>query len=351
MDRRDFLMSGSAVAVGTTLVGSTASGAEPSLGVPAVTAGLREIVVSMPAAFAATPLAEASARLARRLAEASGGRFATSVRAVEGGGIEAVTIGDADIALGTTAHDASHHPAFSVFAAMPVGEHLDAAAFNAWVQVGGGRDLADDLGRAFGVIVRIAGHTGSGGGLWSERRIARIDDFAGASLAVSGLGARLARALGAEAVMRSSHDMREDLKSGAILAAEPTFPSFAALASWAVHPGFLPGGTALSATLRSSLYDQLDTADRAVIDAVLAEENQRSLAGAFAARALAGDLERKQRQPHRLGLDRGMRHDLEAAARDVVSDLGRSSAEAGRIVDSYRAFRRLASGDGGLDSA
>ncbi len=353
MDRRDFLKSGSVLAAGVasgagaaTAAGIAASAAPTASAptAPAIVSGAKELVVSAPLALDDPAFGSSAFRLARRLQDVTEGRFHVSVQRVDTGGIEAVTTGQSDVALGIANHDASYHPAFSVFAALPIGEHLDAVSFNAWYGVGGGAELADDLGRAFGVVTRLAGHSGAGAGLWSEKLIERMDDLKSQTLAVSGLAAKLARAVGADAALLTTDEMRTGLKDGRVFAAEPTFHPLEPLSHWSFGPGLVPGGTALVATIRKSFWDHLSSGERAVFEGVLAEENQRSLAESFARTALTAEVTRKRRLPIALGLGAGLVHDLEAAAHDVVSDLARTDATAQRIVDSHRAFRRLLTG-------
>lgn len=353
MDRRDFLKSGSVLAAGAVTgtgaavaAGSVVSGsvAGSDVASPALVAGGRDVVLSAPAAMGELPLGASAFRLARRIETATDGRLRVVVRRTDVGNLELVTSADFDLALGTANHNASFHPAFGVFAGLPIGEHLDAQAFNAWYAVGGGAELADDLGRAFGIKSINVGHTGVSGGLWSERIIERVGDFRGARVGVAGIARNVIRAIGGEAVSLTTDEMRSGFKSGALFAAEPTFQPMEPIAHWSFGPGLVPGGTALTVTMRSSFWSGLAASERAVLEGVFAEENRLSLAEGFARTALLSQVTQTRRLPIALGLGVGLVHDLSAVTRDVVSTLANVDPTSQRIVDSHRAFRRLMTG-------
>jgi TRAP-type mannitol/chloroaromatic compound transport system substrate-binding protein len=353
MDRRDFLKSGSvlaagavtgtgaAVAAGSVVAGSVVT---DDLASPAIVASGRDIVLSAPVAMEEMMLGSSAFRLARRIEAATEGRLRVVVQRSDVGALESVTTAQSDIALGTANHNASFHPAFGVFAGLPIGEHLDAPAFNAWYAVGGGAELADDLGRVFGIVSFNAGHSGVSGGLWSERIVETTGDFRGGRVAVAGLARDVVRALGAEALSLTTEEMTAAFKAGTLFAAEPTFQPMEPIAHWSFGPGLNPGGTALAATLRRSFWDQLSISERAVLEGMFAEENRLSLAESFARNAMAAQVTQARRLPIALGLGAGLVHDLSAVSRDVVSSLASFDPTSRRIVDSHRAFRQLLTG-------
>ena len=353
MDRRDFLKSSSVMAAGAvTGTGAAVAAGEAvadhaaadTLATPAVISSGKDLVLSAPVAMDDHTLGSSAFRLARRITEASDGKFRVVVQRTDVGNLESVTSAEADFALGTANHNMSYHPAFGVFAGLPLGEHLDAQAFNAWTAVGGGAELADDLGRAFGIKSINIGHTGASGGLWSERIIERVDDFRGHRVGITGIARNLVRALGGEPVSLTTAEMTAAFKANALFAAEPTFHPLEPIAHWSFGPGLVPGGTALTVTMRCSFWSGLAASDRACLEGVFAEENQRSLAESFARTALLHTVTQTRRLPIALGLGAGLVHDLSAVTRDVVSTLAAFDATSQRIVDSHRAFRRLIAG-------
>lgn len=328
MDRRGFLRTGGAAAVaGTAAIPARAE--MPAA--PAIVAGARELTLA--SRRGVDWLAAGAERLARRIEIATGGRYRIAATAADG---------DADLAYGHAHEMSRRHPAFAIFAGLPLRQGLDAAAHDAWLTVGGGQMLWDDLAAGFGFKPLVAGHTGPSAGVWAGKRLDRASDFDGAKVYAEGVAADVLGALGAVAVAVVPDELDAALADGRLAAGERLGPPPAApLAGRLYGPGLHPAGTVLSLAIGKTAWDAMSAADQAIFEACAAQEHQVSLAEAKANALIAAQMDDPAGPPLRLSWSAEVAAALEAAAADVVARIAVTDDAARRIHDSHQAFRRL----------
>jgi len=335
MDRRGFLKTTGAAAVAAGATVAPAQAAGDALPRPPIRPGATTLVIG--SQWVLEP-GSAPERLARRIEIATDGRYRIDFRHGET---------EAELTYGSAGRHANLHPAFAFFAGLPFEQGLDAPAQHAWLSMGGGEMLWDELAAGFGFKPLLAGHTGPGTGVWARARLERPADLAKSTLHVDGLAADALRALGAATVQLPVHELRAALASGRIQAAEWLSPLVVAapdlqpLAQRLYEPGFHRGGTVLSLAVSRSVWDGLGAADRAIFEACAAQEYQLSLAEARAHTALAGQIGAPAKWPVRLAWSDGIVEALDGALAEVVERIAAMDASARRIHDSYQAFRHL----------
>jgi len=341
MDRREFLItsSGAAVAAASPMAASAeAAQAQPS----ATTGGGTAFKLAMPWPDAPQGPADSVRRLARRIEAMTGGRCPIEV-------VSART-DDADLTHGS-AHDFAHlHPAFAYFAGLPGPMGLAPADLAHWMTVGGGQMLWDDLAGQHGWKSLLVGHTGDAPPLWSRAPIAGLADLAGLRIAVPGLGADVARALGAEANALAPAGVGAGLETGSVQAAEAggLLASLAngipRVALHATGSGLNGRGTALSLNIRLSAWDRLTDGDRAILEAAAAEEFQNSLAEARAHDQLLRRVMESSFGVTFVPWPAEVADALERVAEATIAHVAGHDALAARIDQSYMAFRAALSG-------
>jgi TRAP-type mannitol/chloroaromatic compound transport system substrate-binding protein len=336
MDRRDFLKTTGAAAVAAGTAVSTAHAPGDGPATPAVLSGTRLLVLG--SEWAPESAGFGPERLAQRLAMATDGRYRIEV---------AHGNTDADLTYGSASRHAGLHPAFAYFAGLPFAQGLDAPAQHAWLAVGGGEMLWDDLGLQFGFKPLLAGHTGPGAGVWAAARLETLADLARATLHVEGLAADVVRGLGATAVQMAPNELRAALAGGRIQAAEwlgplvVVAPDLQPLAQRLYEPGFHRRGAALSLTVRKGVWDAMSAADRAIFEACTAQDYHLSLAEVRAHALLAGQLGAPAKWPVRVAWADSVSDALDWALAEVMERIAAEDASARRIHDSYQAFRHL----------
>jgi len=338
MDRRGFLKTGGAAAVAAGTA-AAATQAEPShapgvQAAPAALSGIREL--SLASTWGGDLPGSGAERLAHRIETATGGRYRIAIASDTAG---------TDLAYGPA--PSKSHPAFAFFSGLPFGHGLDAPAHDAWLAVGGGQMLWDDLAAAFGFKPLVAGHTGASAGVWSSMRLETRSDLGGARLQVAGLAADVVRALGASPVEIAPHDLKSALVEGRIAAAEwlgpltAVSPDLQPLAERLYQPGFHPAGVLLSLAVARTLWDELGAADQAIFEACAAQEYHLSLTDARAHALIAAQITGPAKWPVRQALSADLGTALEATAGGVIAQIAAADDTARRIHDSYQAFRHM----------
>lgn len=361
MDRRSFLKTTTAAAAASAAAAplaiseakAAAADAAP-MSAPAVHTSARELILAMPWRDSVTGPADQAFRIARRLESALDGRWRITPRFHAHGGLEAVMTADADLYFGTENHNLSVHPAFAYFAALPGAGTFNADDHTAWLTIGGGQELWDDLAAEFNVKPFLAGHLGRWPGLWSTRPIDSLADLAGLRVSVQGLARDVMRGAGAEPVHVPAEDLAAALLSGEIAAAEyggPLTSLALGLPTAAAHIngfGVLEGGIALSLGIRRSLWDRLGNADRTIVTAVAAQSAQVSIAEMRSHEKPLRALIREQFGVSFRPLPSDVAIALDRVAEAVVALTAGLDDTARRIDRSYHAFRDAA---WGLDGA
>jgi TRAP-type mannitol/chloroaromatic compound transport system substrate-binding protein len=348
MDRREFLRTtGAAAAATATAAGAAAqhNGSDPEVAAPSVAAGVHELRLAMPWTDGVAGFPDQGRRLSQRIATLSEGRY--RIDFVAGNGFSAVRAGEADLYFGSEHDHLDSHRALSYFAGLPGDRGVPPRRLAAWMLVGGGQALWDDLAGQFGIKAMLAGHSGESRFL-ATRHIGRMGELAGQKVSVTGLARDVVRGFGLEPVTVDAADLALAMARGDILAAEwggaiaSHSLGLAAVAPYAVGASVNRHGSALSLGMRRSLWDGLTASDRTMFETAAAAELQLALAEEETHRRLLLP------EPHARAtwllareLERGIRRVADA----VVAQLAASDAHAQRINAGYVAFRRLVEGN------
>ena len=341
MDRRGFLKSGGAAAMAAGAANAAAQANPVESGVEGGRhgrwPGARCLTLAVAPGY---DLAGFGAdRLARRIEMATDRRFQIECVAQAAAG---------DLSFGDAHRHVALHPGFAFFAGLPLGEGLPAADLQAWLTIGGGQLLWDELARPFGVKPLVAGHSSDSLGLWSNVRLEDATDVSGLPVSATGLGARVLQTLGAAPVATAPQDLVSALTTGRIRAAEWPGPAatFALqpLAQRLYRPGLHPGGVVITLTVDRGLWDGLTPADQAIFEACAAEEHRLALAEAKVQAVMAAQMRVAAKWPLRQTFAGPLSRALEAAACAVVAEAAGHDAASRRIAASYRAHRLWLSG-------
>jgi TRAP-type mannitol/chloroaromatic compound transport system substrate-binding protein len=346
MDRREFLKTtGGAVSVAASATAAVAAETEDRrpVAAPAIGSGTRELRLAMPWADNGRGFGDSARRLARRLEALSERRL----RIVIGAGTQ---LAEADL-VHASAHDlGSEQRAFAYFAGLPGETGLSPSDLEAWLAVGGGQALWDDLAAGHGSKPLLAGHTGPSPALWSARPIASLADLAGEKVFAMGLGSEVARALGAEPVVVPAGELPEALSQGTIRFVEwgGALQSLAlglpAAARYGSGNGFSANGTAVSLGVRLGLWESLSDANKALITAAAAEEFRASLAETRAHEAL---IRTAMTEAHGVSFEPFPADVTDAISRvadAMVAHVAGQDAISARIDRSYMAFKSAVGG-------
>lgn len=287
-------------------------------------------------------------RVAERIRTLSNGRLDISVSAA-GEVVPAFEVlGAVGGGVAEIGHTASFYwqgkmPAAAFYTTVPFG--LTPSEHVAWIEAGGGQALWDELYAPFGVKPFMGGNTGVCMGGWFRRELASLADLRGLKLRSLGLGGEIYRRLGATPQTTPPAEILSSLQSGVIDGAEFVGPGtdialgLYRVAPFYYYPGFnKPNGTG-ECIVSLQAWNGLPADLKAIVAHACATEANYALA------------EMEQLNGRALGAlinDHGVKlaafpDDVIAAARkqsvDVLGELGQRSAIAGKVHDSYTAFR------------
>lgn len=287
-------------------------------------------------------------RIAQRVADMSGGRFAIKVFAA-GEIVPAFEVLDAvSKGVATCGHSASFFwtgkmPAASFFTTVPFG--LTPGEHVSWIEAGGGQALWDELYAPFAVKPLMGGNTGISMGGWFRKPITSLNDLKGLKLRMVGLGGEIFRKLGATTVSLPPGEIHTALQSGVIDGAEFVGPrSDAALGLWRAAPYYMapgfnkPNGTG-EFIINAKAYATLDVDLKAILTHAAAAEAAFAMAEMERLNAEALAMLTGQHGVKVMEFPPALIEAARAEARDVVGAVADSSEQARRIADSYEAFR------------
>jgi TRAP-type mannitol/chloroaromatic compound transport system substrate-binding protein len=274
MKRREFIKKAGAgaVAAGAVIAGAPAVHAKKTMEIAMVTTWPRDF----------PGLGTGAQRFAKRLSDMTDGRmkvnyFAAGERVKAFDSFDEVASGNAQMYHGAEYYWKGKHPGFAYFAAVPFG--LTYTELNSWMRFGGGQELWDELGAAFGVKGLVTGNTGSQMGGWFRKEINSPDDLKGLKMRIPGLGGDVMAKLGASPVSLPGGQIYENLIAGSIDATEwvgpwnDGFMKFYEAAKYYYFPGMHEPGTMLSLGMNKKWWDGLSKSDQLTIEAAAAMEN------------------------------------------------------------------------------
>ncbi len=342
MDRRDFLKSSSLTALSTGLAAQACAAA------PSFVPKTHELVLASPWPASSGGYADDVHCFARRLERAAGGRLKLHLITSCASSASALASGDAGMHFGLEHDNVQHHPAFGYFAGLPCAMGMSFAALETWLVAGGGDGLWDELCEDFGIKTLLAGHTGPMAGLWSSARpLMSLNDLAAQPVFTRGLASEVAKGLGADVANLTAETVAGELATGHIRAAEwgNAAQCLAAgiprCAKFCTTTGLTPAGSALSISVKRSVWHRLGDELQIALRLTAAAEARRSVADAEANDAI---LRRALAEVHAVQFYDMPRDIWPAAVRvseAVVADIATRGALSARINASYIEVRRL----------
>ncbi|MFN7165438.1 MAG: TRAP transporter substrate-binding protein [Pannonibacter sp.] len=283
MDRRKFIK--------TAGLGAGGVVAASALAAPAIAQSTTDMVIVSTWPRDMPGLGISAQRLAARIEALTEGRikvqyFAAGERVGAFDAFDEVASGNAQAYIGADYYWKGKHPAWAYFTAVPFG--LTYAEIDAWIKVGGGQQLWDELADGFGVKNFNAGNTGVQMGGWFNKEIETADDLKGLKMRIPGLGGDVMAKLGASPVSLPGGQIYENLVSGAVDATEwvgpwnDYFMKFYEAAKYYYYPGMHEPGAMLALGCNKSWFSKLSKIDQMIIEAACNEENAVSMAEANA---------------------------------------------------------------------
>ena len=295
-----------------------------------------------------TPIAGVLARrIDSRIWEMSHGKIEIRPYALAANGpathfVKAVGSGAIDAAFTTPSVDSSEIPALQIFNGVPFGPSTE--EFLAWLDLGGGRELLDQINHARNVHGVICGVLPAPAFGWFRRELQTPQDLKDLRMYVNGLPAKVLAQLGVIVIDLSPGDLMLALEQGAIDAlsyGSPVIDQRMEFSTWLKN--YYPevwnrSTTPLELLINLKAWDALTASQKAQIETLCGDNVRYSLsegeASQFQAlKTLVGQGVRLQR------LSPGLRDALERAWQQVLQQETSDDSEFGRVWQSLAGFR------------
>lgn len=271
------------------ILGAAAVAAPLALATPALAQANPEVRWRLASAFPRNldVLYGTGERIAQRVGQLTDNRF--NIRFFAAGEIvpglavlDAVQAGNIEAGHTPVYYYTGKDPSFAFFTAMPFG--LNARQNLAWMQYGGGNELAAELFRDYNVVGFPAGDTGAQMGGWFRNEIKSLEDLKGLKFRIAGLAGEVFGRLGAVPTQVAAADIYPALERGTLDAVEFVGPhddeklGFVRVARNYYAPGFWEAGAHLHLLVNQAAVDALPPAYRAALEVAAAEANSDMLA-------------------------------------------------------------------------
>jgi len=286
------------------------------------------------------------------ITKASGGRLEVQVFGAKEivpafEAMDAVASGTVEMGHGAPYYWKGKVPATQFIASLPFG--LSAQELNAWLQYGGGQEIADKAYAELGCKFFPSGNTGVQMGGWFNKDLNSLSDYKGLKMRIPGLGGEVVKAAGGTPVNLPGGEIPPALQSGAIDATEWVGPyndlafGLYKSAKYYYYPGWHEPATVLDNfvnlkawnELPDDLKDIVKTANTAVNQLVLSEFVARNNA-ALATLVKKHGVELRQFPDEIL-------QGLGKLSQDVMADLTSQDKLSSEVYQSITSFREDAS--------
>lgn len=276
MKRREFIKG---AAVGGAAVAAVSAASFPK---PALSQGTKRLRMQTTWPKNFPGLGTGANKLAEFITTASAGALEVEVY---GGGeivpafetMDAVAGGSLDMGHGAPYYWKGKIAATQFIASIPFG--LNATEQNAWVQFGGGQELADKVYAELGCKFFVSGNTGVQAGGWFNKDINSLEDYKGLKMRIPGLGGEVVKAAGGNVVNLPGGEIPPALASGAIDATEWVGPyndlafGLYKSAKKYYYPGWHEPATLLDNFVSLTVWESLPSDQQAIIQAANAYAN------------------------------------------------------------------------------
>jgi TRAP-type mannitol/chloroaromatic compound transport system substrate-binding protein len=286
--------------------------------------------------------------MAKRVGEATGGKFQISVAAAGElmpafgvvDGVQAATI--------EMCHTAPYYffgksETFALGCAVPFG--LNERQMTAWYLQGNGGRLMREFYADYNIINFLGGNTGAQMGGWWRREIKSLADVKGAKFRIGGFGGKIFEAIGGVPQNIPGGEIYQSLEKGTIDAAEWVGPyddeklGFFKVAPFYAYPGWWEGGPQLDFFVNNKAYAALSGEYKAILESACVESGLNMMAkydarNPAALKRLVGGGTKLFRFPKDM-MDAAFK-----VSQDIYADLSNKNPAWKKIYADWSTFRR-----------
>jgi TRAP-type mannitol/chloroaromatic compound transport system substrate-binding protein len=182
---------------------------------------------------------------------------------------DAVSNGSLDSAWSGLGFFTGKDIAFALYSSVPFGPEM--GEYLAWMRVGGGEQLMQELARKYNVEVILCGTIAPEASGWFRKEIKSVDDLKGLKMRFFGLGAVVMQKLGVSTQILQAGEIFQALQLGTIDATEFSMPAldltlgFHQVAKHYYFPGWHQMATFLHLLVSKKKWDELSDTQKEII--------------------------------------------------------------------------------------
>jgi TRAP-type mannitol/chloroaromatic compound transport system substrate-binding protein len=284
LNRRDFILTGGAVAGASLISGCSRSQFEDKgVNIKRQKKIKLKLATSWPDNFPI--MGTGVTEFADRVREASGGSIEIEVygknRLVPALAVfDTASTGGIDIFHSGPYYWKGKSLAISIFGGVPFG--MTPIESVSWFKNGGGYDLWREIYDRYNLHPLLGGNTGPQMGGWFRKRIEKLDDLSGLKMRIPGLGGELFARLGVNPVLLPAGEIFTSLERGTIDASEWVGPAldlkmgFHRVAKY-YYSGWTEPGSILELTFNKMSWNRLSKEQQSIIEIASEELNSNML--------------------------------------------------------------------------
>ncbi len=286
--------------------------------------------------------------MARRVGEATGGKFQISVAAAGElmpafGVVDGVQAATVEMAHTAPYYFFGKNECFALGCAIPFG--MNARQFTAWYLQGNGGKLMREFYANYNIINFLGGNTGAQMGGWWRKEVKSLADVKGAKFRIGGFGGKIFEAIGGVPQNIPGGEIYQSLEKGTIDAAEWVGPyddeklGFYKVAPFYAYPGWWEGGPQLDFFVNNAAYNALSAEYKAILESACVEAGANMMAK-YDARNPAALKKLVEGGAKLFRFPNDMMNAAFKAANDIYGGLNDTNPEWKKIYADFSAFRR-----------
>lgn len=262
-------------------------------------------------------------------------------------GFDAVSNGAVEMNHGAAFYWAGKIPVAPFFTTVPFG--MNAQQMMAWITVGGGQKLWDEVYAPHNLLGMMAGNTGFQMGGWFNKEINSLTDIDGLKMRIPGLGGKVLARVGGTPLLVSGGELYTNLERGVIDATEWVGPyhdfllGLHQIAKYYYYPGWHEPNTVHELLINREKFDELPSDLQEIIKTACSRINNWILSrfnyenGIYLKKIRDFETVSIKRFPAEV------MEGLKSATKETLNDLASNDLQTMKVYSAYNDFRKLIS--------
>jgi TRAP-type mannitol/chloroaromatic compound transport system substrate-binding protein len=232
--------------------------------------------------------------------------------------------------------------AFVAFGSVPFG--LDNEGYNIWYYERGGKEMFDELCGRYGLVPFFCGNVGQELGLYSNKKVTKIEDFKGMRVAAMGWYTDILTRLGALVIPLPGPEIYGALERGVIDACEFSTPAASIpsglreISKYVIEPGVYQPSCQFDVMINKKSWDELPDDLKAIVE-ISAKETQL-WSNAWQENLNIEALRVIGKNTEFVKMDDATVIDLAKASFKDLDDLAAKNPDVKKVIDSQEKFKK-----------